>query len=102
MERCETHPRGSPNLQLVLFDLKILFLCSALESASRLEIFTSHFESDVFLNLLRWVLGADLSTSSQMFDIAIEVLKFLFNLSYAKKERDYDLVSFVYEMTSTF
>ncbi|KAL5963381.1 Synembryn-A [Taenia solium] len=90
LERCEAQTKGSPNFQIALFDLKVLFLCSALESASRLEIFTSRFESDTFVNLLRWALATDFSIQPQMVDIAIEMLKLLFNLSYAMKERDYD------------
>ncbi|CDS39817.1 Synembryn A [Echinococcus multilocularis] len=90
LDRCEAQIKGSPNFQIALFDLKVLFLCSALESASRLEILTSRFESDIFVNLLRWTLASDFSVHPQMFDITIETLKLLFNLSYAKKERDYD------------
>ncbi|KAH9283497.1 Synembryn [Echinococcus granulosus] len=67
----------------------VLFLCSALESAARLEILTSRFESDIFVNSS---MGASLRLlrPPSKFDIAIETLKLLFNLSYAKKERDYD------------
>ncbi|VDK38284.1 unnamed protein product [Taenia asiatica] len=90
LDRCEAQTKGSPNFQIALFDLKVLFLCSALESAARLEIFTSRFESDTFVNLLRWALATDFSTQPQMVDIAVETLKLLFNLSYAMKERDYD------------
>ncbi|VDM32018.1 unnamed protein product [Hydatigera taeniaeformis] len=90
LDRCEAQTKGPSNFQIALFDLKVLFLCSALESAARLEILTSRFESDTFVNLLRWTLASDFSVQPQMVDIAIETLKLLFNLSYAKKERDYD------------
>lgn len=92
LERCGVQIKSPTNLQIVKFDLKILFLCSALESASRLEILTSHFESDIFLDFLRWILAADFTVQPLMFDIAVDMLKFLFNLCYAKRERDYDLV----------
>ncbi|VUZ51610.1 unnamed protein product, partial [Hymenolepis diminuta] len=90
LERCESQIESPTDLRILQFDMKILFLCSALESASRLEILTSHFESQFFADFLQWSLKADYTTQPQIFDITIDMLKFLFNLCYAKKERDYD------------
>lgn len=92
LERCESQIESSTDLRILQFDIKVLFLCSALESASRLEILTSHFESQFFADFLQWSLKADYTTQPQIFDITIDMLKFLFNLCYAKKERDYDQV----------
>ncbi|VDN97857.1 unnamed protein product [Rodentolepis nana] len=90
LERCESQVKSPTDLRILQFDIKLLFLCSALESASRLEILTSHFESEFFTDFLQWSLKADYTAQPQIFNITIDMLKFIFNLCYAKRERDYD------------
>ncbi|VDD81879.1 unnamed protein product [Mesocestoides corti] len=91
VSRCEAQMEDdSTNLEVMLFDLKVLFLCSALDSLARLDLLITYFVCDVFVNLLRWTVDADFSARPQMPDVLVELLKLLFNMSYAKKEQEYD------------
>lgn len=78
-------------LTILTFDLKVLFLLSALDAQVRVDLINGYFASDVFVDLLAWSLKG-LHSEPILLDIIIELLKFLFNIGYAKKELDYKQV----------
>ncbi|VDK89559.1 unnamed protein product [Dibothriocephalus latus] len=97
VSRCEKNSKEVLNMEILLFDLKLLFLLSALDRQARLEILTNNFASDNFADILKQITNMDFLKSQVAFDCAQEMLKFLFNLGYAKKELGHSEVT--YELT---
>lgn len=86
VSRCEKNSKEVFNIEILLFDLKLLFLLSALDRQSRLELLTNNFASDNFADILKQITDMDFLKCQLASDCAQEMLKFLFNLGYAKKE----------------
>ncbi len=99
VSRCEAQVIGKSNIEVLLYDLKVLFLCSALDSKARLYLLNTYFASDVFIDILKWMIESDFSAQPAMASSVIELLKMLFNLSYAKRELDYSQVRLFYPDT---
>lgn len=87
MGRCHSQiTQERPHSGVMIFDLKVLFLCSAMNPAARLFLLNTYFASDIFFDMLKW------AVESELPEITIELLKILFNLGYAKKELMYSQV----------
>ncbi|KAL7065482.1 hypothetical protein AAHC03_05698 [Spirometra sp. Aus1] len=94
VSRCEKNSKELFNAEILLFDLKLLFLLSALDRQARLELLTNNFASDNFPDILRRITDMDFLKSQLAFDCAQEMLKFLFNLGYARKELGHSEVTY--------